>query len=489
MAPRTLVAQSEGRAVLYVRVSQLAGRGGEDFHSPDLQIGAMRRAVVAAGLREVAVIDDIDVSGRTFSRDGLTRLRRMVEDKELDVVAVHDLSRLGRNAGEALRFVAWLKEHGVGIISTVEQITDTPEGNFMVAQFLGMAQLYSDQMGRRWSDVIARRATEQGLTHGRPPLGYVKCGRGLDVDPVVGPAVTATFANYAAGHTVGDLARNLGLARGATTNRLRVKRVLENPVYLGKVKVRGEWADGKHEPLVDAATWQAVRRRADEDSRTPPRIVNASYSLTGLMYCAHCGRRAAVWPQRRNGEPTPRVWCRQKIEATYGCDGIGVPLLTAIEDMVFVQVLESIHLLKADPADIAAWRGNRSTTAAGLTQMEHQLEKVQKAIGRIAREWGTEQMSDAAYKEAVKPLKATEADLIARIGAAKLTPSEPAMAEFAGVAETLEALWPMLDGNGRNRILKQVVSAVVIRRGLHRHEPVGDRVRILLRDNPKDQDR
>src|SRR5207248_2721737 len=150
---------------------------------------AMRDLAARRGLREVMVVEDIDVSGRTFQRAGIQRILEMARSREVDVVALYDLSRLGRNTAESLRTIKELRELGVSVVSTVEQIDDTPEGQFQLGVFLGMAQLYSDQVGRRWQQVITHRA-EQGRVHAsRPAVGYRRVGRDIEPDPTVAPLV------------------------------------------------------------------------------------------------------------------------------------------------------------------------------------------------------------------------------------------------------------------------------------------------------------
>src|SRR5690242_4267650 len=102
------VPDKSGRVVLYARVSALMDRGGDNFHSPTVQVTAMRR--ITAGMREVAVIEDLDASGRNFERDGINRIRRMAERGEIDALAVYDVSRLGRNVRESLTFLADLAD-------------------------------------------------------------------------------------------------------------------------------------------------------------------------------------------------------------------------------------------------------------------------------------------------------------------------------------------------------------------------------------------
>ena len=54
------------RAGFYVRVSDVAGREGERFISPELQLDAVTRYAAARGLTHVTTWRDIDVTGRTF---------------------------------------------------------------------------------------------------------------------------------------------------------------------------------------------------------------------------------------------------------------------------------------------------------------------------------------------------------------------------------------------------------------------------------------
>src|SRR5687768_2774212 len=132
------------RVVVYIRVSALMGRGGDDFHSPEVQLGAIRRRTI--GMREVEVIDcDIDQTGTTFDRKGIDRVRELAEAGLMDVLAVYNVSRLGRNTLESLKFLNWLADRGVTIISAKQHIdTSTPSGRKHLTDLLAGAQMQSE---------------------------------------------------------------------------------------------------------------------------------------------------------------------------------------------------------------------------------------------------------------------------------------------------------------------------------------------------------
>lgn len=483
------VPESPGRVVLYRRVSALMGRGGEDFHSPDLQAAAMRRHVAGLGLREVGVVDDIDVSGRTFSREGLDQIREMVEAGQVDAVAVYDLSRLGRNAGEALRFIKWLRDHRVSIISTVEKIDDTPEGQFILTQFLGLAQLYSDQIGRRWSEVIFRRA-ELGHAHGGGSgrLGYRREGDQLVVDPVVGPAMAEAFRMFARDEPIAQIARMVSRARGKPTQIQTVKRALHNPFYLGQVVI---WGIGRHRlpnahdtpifvgpgrqpPLVDEETWRICQERHKRDARTPPRRRTPSNPVAGILACAHCER---LMQQHGTNSQGVRVECvRRGVRG--GCKGPGSPPLAVVVAAVLDKVSEHIRLLRSDPVAQAAATGRSARAGADLAQIRRELEDTRRAMAKLAAGWAAGKVPDGVYEQAMEPLIAAKSELEDRSAEAAVSSSQPAPAKIANLAERMLAAWPKMTVPEKNRALKQVVKHATLRRAERWREPVADRIEI-----------
>lgn len=473
------------RVVLYVRVSALMGRGGDDFHSPDIQTSAMRRATL--GMREVGVIDDIDVSGRTFSRGGLDEIRRLAEARQIDAIAVYNLSRLGRNTGEALRFIQWLRDRGVSVISTQEKIDDSPEGQFILSQFLSLAQLYSDQVGRNWSSVAASRAAK-GRHHGVVPTGYLQIDGKLIVDPVVGPVVREAFRSYAAGGEVQAIMRRLAAARGRSIRRGAVKNMLRNPVYVGIVRTRTKVAGlieqpGDHEPLVDEKTWANVKARLERDRRIPPRHVDPAYGLSGLMWCAHCSGPTQIWYSHRGSLPdekTRRVICARSRQESDGekkvCGGIGTPLYAQVERVTLDQVRIYARELEGDPAARAEKIARANRAGVDTETLERELAKTGAAMVKLAEAWGRGEVPDAAYHGAMSRLRDSDEQLRTALAGAREIASAPPAAGVVKLVDELVAEWPDMTESQRNRALRAVVAKVKIRRGIGWRQPVDERV-------------
>lgn len=513
------VPEQPGRVVLYVRVSALMGRGGEDFHSPDLQIEAMRHAASTAGLREVCEpIPDIDVSGRSFSRGGLDRLKKLVENHQVDVVAVYDLSRLGRNLLESLQFIAWLREHNVAVMSSQERIDDTPEGQFMLGQYLNMAQLYSDQIGRRWKQVVKRRA-QQGFHHSAPSLGYryrrdedgrpVK-GVPIEPDPVVGPLMTEAFRRYAAGDPISHITDAVADGRGRHTAVTTIRRCLSNPIYTGKVVLWGVGrhrmptvndvpefvGPGKHEALIDEETFERVQRRLRSDSKTAARHLAISHSLVGLVFCAHCEYHL----QRHNDPkgttvdgkkvPVPQFQCRSmpgSVRRGARCQGVGRPRISDVEDEVLRQLRVKLSRLQGNDAERAADLARRTREKTDADLLSAEIAEVRRKLKDTIRRSleTTSESTRTIIRELQDELEAQDRTLTEKLdriqGEAVGAGHEMTFERFADLGATVLALWDDATIPERNRMLKAVVKQVVIRKADRWREPVASRVSVDFR--------
>lgn len=473
-----------GRVVLYIRVSALMGRSGDDFHSPQLQLDTMRRHITSIGLREVAVIDDdIDFSGQTFDRPGVNRIRAMVENRHVDVVAVHDLSRVGRNLSEGLEFIKWLRKHGVSVISTQEKIDDSPEGQFMLGMWLNLAELFGNQIGRKWAQILERRA-RLGKPHGHTPQGYLRIDGNYIIDPVLGPAIAAMFTAYAAGATVGSIADTYAAARGKPIDRSTIKRMLRNPTYRGRVVLNSSTAGlldlpGTQPRLVDDETWQRVARRLEEDHFIPPRTLAPGYALTGFGLCATCRRHLQVRTDRRSSMPT-RLHCAY-VTKNRDCTGIGTPGYHAIEKAVLGEVERYAARLHGNPGALAARHARTARAGVDATLLERELAKTRQAVSRLTEGWARGTVPDEAYRQAVERLSAAEKAQEVQLAEIRDAVDAPEPDMVVNLVGRLLDLWPDLSAAERNQGLKTVLKSFTVRRAKRWREPEAERVTVQFR--------
>lgn len=471
------VPDSARRAAIYVRVSAIMGRGGDTFHSPDVQAGQVRARLAQLGITEVLAVEDLDRSGRTMDRPGLAQVLAAVDAGDVDCVAVHELSRLGRNTADTLALVDRLRRRGVTLVSTVEQVDDTPEGQLALTMWLAIAQHYSDQIGRRWRQLAAYRTETKGQLHGsRPPLGYRRVGASIEPDELA-PAMRELFVGYAKGEPVHALCRALSAARGQATAVRVVKRCLANPVYVGLVHLHGRTWPGAHEPLVDEATWARVQRRLAADRVVPARSLGEPrHALVGLAVCDACGkklRRITTGPAHGN---TAALRCGTAVESG-GCRGSGTIQVPIAEAEVLRQVGLYAQTMRDDAYARASAKAKRLAGRADLARLERMIAAEERALGRAAADRARRTISETAYQQGVREIEEHLTALRAAAESARQVAELPAPSGLASAAAQLGRLWPAMDVGERNRALRALVREVRVKpAGGRRGLPVEDRV-------------
>lgn len=468
---------------MYIRVSAVMNRADDQFHSPDLQAAAMRDLLARRGLVEVAVVEDIDRTGRDFNRDGIRRVLEMARAGEVDVVALYDFSRLGRNTAESLRVISELRECGVAVMSSVEQVDDSPEGQFMLGQFLGMAQLYSDQRSRQWRDVARFRA-ERGLPHGKVPLGYRRSRPSgpLEPDPVTAPVVVELFRRAAAGASMHALAEEATRLLGRRVFWTAVKVMLHNPVYVGRIRLGGREYDGAHEAIVDDATWHRVARQRAVNAGKPSRRIAGAYPLTGLLVCDSCSAFMNHHRVTEGTASTVRVECRTKVDRFADCEGPGRPPAAAVEDEVLRWIAERIRLLKVDETTRLEVKASRARARVDAGRLRRELAATDVAIGRLTGDFARRVISEVAYQAAVRDLEESRRLLVERLAVAESVVDAGTPAQVRKVAEQLLARWSEMTGGERNRALRVLVREVRLRRASRWREPLDGRVEVQFLD-------
>ena len=304
------------RAVSYIRVStrEQAQRGGsEEGFSLPAQREANKRKAQSMGALVVKEFADRGESARSANRPELQKmLAYLKEDGGIDYVIVHKLDRLARNRADDVEINRAFEEAGVRLVSTSENIDQTPGGMLLHGIMSSIAEFYSRNLANEVIKGMGEKARNGG-TLGKAPLGYLNVRardengreiRTIALDEERAPLIRLAFTEYATGNwTVRQLAdhlNTLGLSIPPTPRRCakpitatRLHEILRHPYYKGIVTFQGVEYPGKHEPLVDSQTWQTVQtilasRRYGERQRIH------NHFLKSTVVCGQCGARLSV---------------------------------------------------------------------------------------------------------------------------------------------------------------------------------------------------
>ncbi len=390
------------RAVSYIRVStrEQAQRGGsEEGFSLPAQREANKRKAQSMGALVVKEFADRGESARSANRPELQKmLAYLKEDGGIDYVIVHKLDRLARNRADDVEINRAFEDAGVRLVSTSENIDQTPGGMLLHGIMSSIAEFYSRNLANEVIKGMGEKARNGG-TLGKAPLGYMNVRardengrevRTVALDEERAPLVRLAFTEYATGNwTVRQLAEHLnnrGLTIPPTPRRpakpitaTRLHEILRHPYYKGIVTFQGVEYAGKHEPLVDSQTWQTVQtilasRRYGERQRIH------NHFLKSTVVCGQCGARLSVQNAKNSkGTIYPYFVCARRCRL-HDCAFTAV-LIDVVEDRM-VELYQTIQLSAADRTQIehylhdelAQIEGDKAKAIRSLTTRRTNIE-------------------------------------------------------------------------------------------------------------------
>jgi site-specific DNA recombinase len=344
-------------AVTYLRVSTAdqATRGGraEGFSIP-AQRDANTRKAASLDAAVVAEFVDAGESGTSATkRPELQRMLAYVREHSVDYCIVHKLDRLARSRADDVAIHFALKQAGVTLVSTSENIDETPSGMLMHGIMSSIAEFYSRNLANEVPKGLVQKASLGG-TVSRAPLGYKnvhvtdelgRVNRTVEIDPERAHLITWAFYRYAEGDCSLSILLEQLTDRGLTSRATpkwpskplsisALHKVLRNPYYKGEIHYRGVSYPGAHEPLVDPQTWQRVQDllAANNNAAVFERR-NLCY-LRGSVYCGDCGSRLMViYAKNRWGSLYTYLTCSGRKRRTTTCQRQAMPL-TLIEELI-----------------------------------------------------------------------------------------------------------------------------------------------------------
>ena len=167
------------RAVSYLRVStrEQARRGGRDegFSIPAQRTANKRKALAMGAIIAKEFVEG-GVSATTTRRPALQSMLTYLEEetaagRAIDYVIVHKLDRLVRNRYDDTTLGRRFDELGVRLVSTSENIDQSPGGLLLHGIMASIAEFYSANLSNEVKKGMDEKVRSGGCI-GRAPLGY-----------------------------------------------------------------------------------------------------------------------------------------------------------------------------------------------------------------------------------------------------------------------------------------------------------------------------
>ena len=288
----------------YIRVSRVAGRDGDSFISPAVQLEQIERWARLHNATLGKVFTELDESGARPDRPLLLEAIERVERGDTAGIVVAKLDRFGRSAANGIQGIKRIQDAG-GTLVSVEDGLDlsTPTGKLVSQILLCVGEWELERVRTNWA-IAGAKAIQRGVYTTAAPIGYRRGEGGrLTIDPSNRLIIEEIFSRRLDGEGCLAIARYLN-ERGFKTregnrfNRQSVEQIARNPAYRGEARCGGFRNLSAHPAIIDAAVWHRVQA-----SIRPP-AVSLESSLGGIVRCFSCGR---AMESKRDDRPTTYV--------------------------------------------------------------------------------------------------------------------------------------------------------------------------------------
>lgn len=308
----------------------------------------------AQGFKNIRHFTDDGYSGTNFKRPGFQKMIAAIEAGEIDVVCVKDLSRFGRDYLKVGFYTEIMfPEKGVRFIAINNSVDSANPTENDFTPFLNiMNEWYAKDTSNKIRAIFRSRMQDGKRCSGAIPYGYRRDPEDknhLLIDEEAAKVVRRIYqmvidgmgsqaiANQLTADNVLIPSAYLGQSEHGESrnhsyhdpcrwNCTAVSYILDKQEYMGhtvlgkticenfKTKKRRKARpdeliifENTHEPIIDAETWHLVQKLR---RRTRRKLANGSYShrLSGLVYCADCGKRLSYSSPQSQHRPDGKTY-------------------------------------------------------------------------------------------------------------------------------------------------------------------------------------
>ena len=407
------------KAISYIRVStqEQAKRGGRDegFSLP-AQRDVITQKAHSLGALIVKEFVEPGNSGRTIAKRPVMRemLAWIKEHPDVDYLIIHKLDRLARNRDDDSDITRLIRDQNIQLVSTLENIDQTPAGLMMHGIMATIAEFYSNNLSQEVTKGMTQKVKYGGTPH-KAPLGYknirVMADNGYEmrtvaIDEVRASLVQWAFEAYASGewtlNTLTEELRSRGLSYPATRKmpeRLIGMRtlhsILSNPYYIGMVKFKGALHEGTHPPLICPELFNTVQAVL-ESKRNGERTCEHPHFLKSTLFCGNCNSRMSVTvATSRAGDRYPYFVCLGRNRKRTDCKA-KYAFISTVEERI-EEFYEQISLPESFREKLEQnIRQAITESRAGLDEKIQQLSSQKQQLERQQRK-----LLEAHYNDAV----------------------------------------------------------------------------------------
>lgn len=379
-------------------------------------------------LSQKYIYADEGISGRTATkRPAFMEMiaTAKTKPKPFDVILVWKLSRFARNREDSIVYKSMLKKDcGIEVVSVSEPLGNDKTSILIEALLEAMDEYYSVNLAEEVRRGMTEKVSRGGIVVA-PPIGYkIEADKYVPDDNAV--IVKKIFEDFVGGKKLSKITRELNdlnfkTPRGNKFELRTLTYILANQTYIGKLR----WSttgkanknhgyvpngstiivDGKHEPIIDKATFDAAQQLLAQNREKYPKHYNqrsTDYFFRGIVRCSNCGATLTrvFWGKNR----TESLQC---YEYAHGkCNVSHSITIAKLKDAVITKMQQDFDNPNFAPAlDMTA-------------KLSANLSRTKAIEDQLKREWAKLDRVKAAYEDGIDTLdeyKANKTKITAEI--------------------------------------------------------------------------
>ena len=245
------------KVAIYSRVS--TEEQAKEGLSVDAQIDKCESFCKARGWEVFKVYKDSGFSAGSLNRPALELLLRDAEDKRFNIILVYKIDRFSRKLKDLITILEDLKMKGINFTSVTEQIDTTSAMGEAFFQIIGVFAQLERGMVKERVQLSFDRKINLGEALYRAPFGYIYQNKKLVKHPENAEKVKEIFEMWNAGINYKEICKKFDISPSTCY------QILRNPIYIGKIKYKGNLYPGKHPVLIDDEIFNKSAKQQNEN--------------------------------------------------------------------------------------------------------------------------------------------------------------------------------------------------------------------------------
>ena len=247
-------------------------------------------------------------------------------------------------------------------------------------------------------------------------------------DPIKAPLVTKLFEDFATGLYSQQDVLHKYKTKGLKLERSALSRMLENPLYMGMVKVPAYkdepeiLVEGLHIPLVTKEIFYRVQniKNGRRDYEKKPRGRNENFPLTGFLVCPECGK-IMYGSASNNGrqKKVTRTYNYYQCNSKQICKRYRVELVHQELDKIFSIIKPSDEVLRLfECILIDEYKNTKTDRLKDISNLDKKIEEINNNQLLLTEKYGLDKIKEEIYNKLIEnyereliELKAAKAEL------------------------------------------------------------------------------